>query len=412
MSNTPGPAEPDVASSSHRSALKRFLTLGLVLFAAVLLLVVALRATGVVALGPAIDGRPLLGSIASFVRGGQWSIFIIFLAISVLVSVLVAIPPTWARWRERRGRRALTAWARARGWTVHPVGVEASWTDRLPGRKQDGAWQVAVLVTGQHADRPISVALCSRTESAQSYAEGHSITVTLIYLRTVLVVHMPHAFPSVRIVRRRLGSKVWHASRSPGDVEPSGARFARRFRVSTQDPESVWVGPALAPTIEAGDVRWLDLGGHDLVMSWRGLTNPARIAAGLDVICSVADLVERPPPAVERPPPAVAAHGRLPEVAVRSLPPHPAPEGQQRRMRPPWPGGTKALVLGTLGLLICWVPIVGLPLPVLGLVFGIPNIGPPARGKAILGIVISSMGLLINFVITYALAIVLVSPSS
>jgi hypothetical protein len=422
MSNTPGPAELDVASSPRRSALKRFLTLGLVLLAALLLLIVALRATDVVALGPAIDARPLLGSIASFVRGVQWSIVIFFLAISVLL----AIPPAWARWQERRGRRELTAWARVRGWTVHPVGVEAAWTDRLPGRAQDGAWRVAVLVTGQHASRSTSVALCSRTESAQSYAEGHHITVTLVSLRTVLVVRMPRAFPSVRIVRRRLGSKVWHASRSPGSVEPSGAEFARRFRVSTQDPESVWIGPALAPTLKAGDVRWLDLDGHDLVMSWRGLANPARIAAGLDAICSVADLVERPPPPVERPPPPVerppppverppppvAAHGRLPAVAVRSLPPPPAPEGQQRRMRPPWPGGRKALVLGTLGLLICWVPIVGLPLPVLGLVFGIPNIGPPARGKAILGIVISSMGLLINFVITYALAIVLVSPSS
>jgi hypothetical protein len=380
MSNTPGPAESDETSSAYRSALKRFLTLGLCLLAAVLLLVVALRATDVVAQGPAIDARPLLGSIASFVRGGGWGIFIIFLAISVLL----AIPPTWAGWRERLRRRELTAWAKAWGWTVHPAGVQVPWIDRLPGREQDGAWRVALLVTGQHANRPTSVALCSRRETGQSYADGHQITVTLIYLRTVFVVRLPHAYPSVRIVRRHLGPKVWHATTTPGYVERL-------------------IGPALMPTLEAGDVRWLDLGDQDLVMSWRGLANPARIAAGLDVICSVADRVERQLA-------AVAAHGRWPEAPVQhGVPPPPGREGQHPKKRSPWPGGRKALVLGGLGMLICWVPIVGLPLPVLGLIFGIPNVRSADNSEAIRGVVISSMGLLINLVITVIEMVLVIS---
>jgi hypothetical protein len=377
--------------------------LGLVLLAAVLLLLGTLWATDGLAQGSAIDARPLFQSMASSMGGGQWVIVVIFAGLSVLL----AIPPAWGRWRERRGRRELTAWARARGWTVDPVGVQVPWIDRLPGRPQD--WRVAVLVSGQHANRPTSVALCSRTETGQSYAEGHHITVTLVSLRTVLVVRMAHAYPSVRIVRC-LGWKFGHAGRSPGDVEPSGAEFARRFRVSTEDPESVWglIGPALAPTLEAGDVRWLDLRGRDLVISWRGLANPARITASLDVICSVADLVERQLP-------AVSTHRRWPEVAVQSLPPAPGSEGQQRKRRPPWTGGRKSLVLGALGMLICWVPIVGLPLPVLGLIFGIPNVCSAARSEAIRGVVISSMGLLINVAITVleiVILIVIVSSSS
>jgi hypothetical protein len=402
-----GPEVPSTPGARGRPArrprLKPFLMLGLLLLAAVLLLLGALRATDVLAQGPAIDVRPLLRSMASFARGGQWAIVVFFIGLSVLL----AIPPAWGRWRERRGRRKLTAWARASGWTVHPVGVHVPWIDRLPGRKYDAAWQVAVLVSGQHAGRPTSVALCSRTETGQSYAEGHHVSVTLVSLRTVFAVSMPHSYPSVKIVRRHLGSRAWHARASRGHIEPAGAEFARRFRVSTQDPESVrgLLGPALATTLDAGDARLLDLRGRDLIISWRGLANPVRMASGLDAICSVADLIE-----LQRT--AVAGDGPWPDVAAHSLPPPPGPEGRHPRERPTWPGGTKALVLGTLGLLICWVPIVGLPLPVLGLIFGIPNIGPPARGKAIGGIVASSIGLLVNFVVTLGVAIALVAPSS
>jgi hypothetical protein len=391
--------------------------LGLVLLAAVLLLLGALRATDGLAQGPTIDASPLLRSLASFVQGGQWGLVVFFVGLSVLLAML----PAWGRRRERRGQRELTAWARSRGWAVHPMGVQVSWIDRLPGGPQDGEWRVALLVSGQHANRPTSVALCSRTETGQSYAEGHQITVTLISLRTVFAVRIPHAYPSVRIVRRHIGSKRWRAGPGPGYVELTGGELARRFRVSTNEPESVrgLIGSDLAATIETGDVRWLDLHGQDLVTSWRGLANPARMAAGLDAICSVADLIEHQPTAVagdgrrlEHQPTAVAGDGRRPEPATHSLPPPPGPEGQHPKKRPPWLGGRTALVLGVLGLLICWVPIVGLPLPVLGLIFGIPNISPPAPGKAIGGIVASSIGLLVNFVVTYGVVIALVAPSS
>ena len=408
-SELPETVPPEVPSTpgaggraTRRLRLKRFLMLGLVLLAAVLLLLGAVRATDGFAQGPTIDARPLLRSMASFAGGGQWGLVVFFVGLSVLLALI----PASGRLRERRGRRELSAWARSRDWTVR-ARLRSSWAiTGLPG-PQDGEWRVALLVSGRHANRPTSAALCSRKETGQSYAEGHSITVTLIYLRTVLAVRLPRAYPSLRIVRRHRGPKASRARPDPGYVELAGWELDRRFRVSTNKPESVrgLIGPALATTLETGDVRWLDLRGHDLMMSWRGPANPSRIAAGLDAICSVADLIEHRPA-------AVAGDAGLPKPMAYSLPPPPGREAQHPKMRPPWPGGKKALVLGALGLLICWVPIVGLQLPVLGLIFGIPNIGPPARGKAIGGIVVSSIGLLVNFVVTYGFAIALVAGSS
>lgn len=54
-----------------------------------------------------------------------------------------------------------------------------------------------------------------------------------------------------------------------------------------------------------------------------------------------------------------------------------------------------ALVLGILGLLLCWVPIVGVALAILAIVFGIVAVRRPAgKGMAITGLVLGVLALI------------------
>lgn len=67
----------------------------------------------------------------------------------------------------------------------------------------------------------------------------------------------------------------------------------------------------------------------------------------------------------------------------------------------PQTGGGMAiasLVLGLIGLGGWCIPIVGLPLTVIGLVLGIKGLRSPNRGMAIAGIVLCSLGLLASVV--------------
>ena len=62
--------------------------------------------------------------------------------------------------------------------------------------------------------------------------------------------------------------------------------------------------------------------------------------------------------------------------------------------------GVTALVLGIVGVFLCWIPVFGLILPILAIVFG--GIGiylRSGRGMAIAGLVIGVITLIINIVI-------------
>jgi len=62
--------------------------------------------------------------------------------------------------------------------------------------------------------------------------------------------------------------------------------------------------------------------------------------------------------------------------------------------------GVTALVLGIVGVFLCWIPVFGLILPILAIVFG--GIGiflQSGRGMAIAGLVIGVITLIINIII-------------
>jgi len=62
--------------------------------------------------------------------------------------------------------------------------------------------------------------------------------------------------------------------------------------------------------------------------------------------------------------------------------------------------GVTALVLGIVGVFLCWIPIFGLILPILAIVFG--GIGiflQSGRGMAIAGLVVGVITLIINIII-------------
>ena len=60
--------------------------------------------------------------------------------------------------------------------------------------------------------------------------------------------------------------------------------------------------------------------------------------------------------------------------------------------------GTAALTLGIVGLFTWVFPVFGLPISIIGLIFGIiaAIVKPPQRGKAIAGIIMCFIGIILN----------------
>lgn len=76
--------------------------------------------------------------------------------------------------------------------------------------------------------------------------------------------------------------------------------------------------------------------------------------------------------------------------------------------RPPLPLGMTSLVLGSIGLLFFFLPILGIPVSVFGMLFGIVGffvvlLGSKARLRTnLIGIAVSSLALAINLAIAYS----------
>ena len=65
--------------------------------------------------------------------------------------------------------------------------------------------------------------------------------------------------------------------------------------------------------------------------------------------------------------------------------------------------GTAGFVLALLGLILCWVPVLGWILWLLGLIFSIIGVFRQPRGLAIAGLVISCLGLILLIVVLGAI---------
>lgn len=66
--------------------------------------------------------------------------------------------------------------------------------------------------------------------------------------------------------------------------------------------------------------------------------------------------------------------------------------------------GTAGFVLALLGLVFCWVPVLGWILWVLGLVFSLCGVFKTPKGLSIAGLVISFIGLIVSIVLIGAAA--------
>ncbi len=65
------------------------------------------------------------------------------------------------------------------------------------------------------------------------------------------------------------------------------------------------------------------------------------------------------------------------------------------------PGGGKAtasVVLGAIGLLAWFIPLFGAPITIVGLIMGIKGLKSAKRGRAIVGIVLSVIGLILTVI--------------
>lgn len=74
--------------------------------------------------------------------------------------------------------------------------------------------------------------------------------------------------------------------------------------------------------------------------------------------------------------------------------------------------GTMALGLGIASLLLCWLPVVGLVGGIVGLIAGIRSLGTATHGRAVAGIVTSSLALVVNVAVSALLVIGLAADGS
>jgi len=226
--------------------------------------------------------------------------FTLFVLLALLgVAALFGLVVTRNRRHERRRHNAIAAWADSKGWTlrtgsdVPPVG----WARRLKdisNRQRSG--QVSMLLTGTHANRRFSVAdYVYEVKPDQAYIDGVGPTHPVPVVVTVVVIHMEAAYPEVRIVRLGAGSHLWRAVRGRTSEELGyPAALAARFRVSAPDPAGAreLISAELTAHLSARDVRWLDLQGQELITTWTGRLDLARIGTALDTTCRIAEVIE------------------------------------------------------------------------------------------------------------------------
>jgi hypothetical protein len=77
--------------------------------------------------------------------------------------------------------------------------------------------------------------------------------------------------------------------------------------------------------------------------------------------------------------------------------------GESLPVSEPVRGGGKALlsvVLAILGLLLSWIPFLGLPLPIAAFLLGWVAFRSPRRGRAISGMILSAIGVAVNVLVT------------
>ncbi len=219
-----------------------------------------------------------------------------FLVVAALAVIVVG------RNRRLEGRRQseLAVWASARNWLMYPPGTWpqlGGWRTRLIGLhpRQRDYGNVGLVLTGSHANRSVSVAYYTYVIHAdQEYVEGVGPTFPIPVTVTVYVVQMQHEYPEVKILRRGGGSRLKRGLTERVGTEFGNAKFERRFQVSTLDTALArrFIGPALAQAFLAGGMHWLNLHDRDLMVTCKGKVGAARIAAALDTVCSIAELIE------------------------------------------------------------------------------------------------------------------------
>ncbi len=148
--------------------------------------------------------------------------------------------------------------------------------------------RVGALLTGVYAGRPTTVADYSYDVVTD---QGYAGTTTF----AIVVVEMPERSPSVRIVTRWKGSRLWHALVGWHRAETGSSELDQRFKVSIDDRAVAarLIGPQLADLLAGCSPRLLDLRDQTLLLGWRGSVSVANIATRLDTANSTAELIER-----------------------------------------------------------------------------------------------------------------------
>jgi hypothetical protein len=213
---------------------------------------------------------------------------IVLIAFVVGIGLLVAIPLTIrARRRERERANALVAWANSLGMTAFPAGTQVRWTERLPGRADNG---IRYLFSGQRVGRTVGIAEYAHHETTTTTVNGQPQTTTTTHHYLVCVVDVSTPYPAIEVVERGSGSKLWRWLTGPKDTEIGVAEFDERFRIATEEPDAArqLIGPTLIQAHLAGTVPPWSLSGTDLLAYWPGRLEPQSALPALDALLYVA----------------------------------------------------------------------------------------------------------------------------
>jgi hypothetical protein len=197
--------------------------------------------------------------------------------LAVLLAGLVPLGLSMSK-EDERDYRAVAAWAQAHGWDCFRSGNGGRWTAPLPERLDKHVKSRVEGVLRGHAFTLV------RAVTVKGGAGWGPVFLPV----TVVVVHLPSAYPAVEINSRLI------APRSSATDVVGHAEFDRKFRINKAVPGGLGmiIPRELAEAHIAGTVPLWSVRNRELICVFKGkLAQLTRLDAAVDRAVQVVDLL-------------------------------------------------------------------------------------------------------------------------
>jgi hypothetical protein len=206
----------------------------------------------------------------------------------ILMLVLFPFVLVFGLWLNHKRVRALQHWAASVGWRY--VGSDPTLVNRWRGQPFNSGHsrRVSELVVGQFQGRP-AASLCYRYKTGSGKNES-------TYTFHVISVALPTFLPNLELTPEGLGSRL--AKTFGGqDIQFESADFNRAWRIQAPNPKFAHdvLHPRAMERLLRADARGISIRieGTDLLAWSSGLPRTAAIAARVQLLCALIELVPR-----------------------------------------------------------------------------------------------------------------------